>query len=130
MPAAVALFFLLLVAPGIALSLLAARDFALRGAPPDALRLRRARLLVALAGALDLALVLLTTLATRGAPLAAPRGLAFLAFGPVALGLGLAGAWLFARAAADPRARLRKAAETVPFVLVVLGLSVVAAAAR
>ncbi|MCA1812784.1 MAG: hypothetical protein LC624_02400 [Halobacteriales archaeon] len=130
MPVAVALFFLLFLAPAMGLALLAARDFALRGAPADARRMRRARLLLALSGALDLALVLLTTLATQGAPLVALRGLAFLAFGPVALGLALLGTWLFTRAVADPRKALRKAAETLPFVLIVLDLSLAAAAAR
>jgi hypothetical protein len=124
-PSEVALFFLLFAGPSTVLALLASREFFHRGVPPDERRLRRAGGFLILAASLAALLVLLTALGTGGAPLRSQRGWGFVGYGLVAGALGPLGAWLFRRAAANPRRRLVKAAETVPFLLVVLNVSVV-----
>lgn len=122
----VAVFFALFAAPSAGLAVLAARDFLHRAEPG---RLRRARLLLLAAAALPPLLVLATVLLTAEAPLRTSGGWVFLGWGGVCALLGPLGAWLFARAAAVPRKRLVKAAETVPMLLVLLNLVLVANAA-
>lgn len=121
----VALFFAAFAAPSAVLAFAAAREFHYRGAEDGARRVRRARGLMVLAGALPVVMVALTTYGTGGAPLALPGGWVFLGYGAACGILGLLGAWLYARAAADPRRKWRKAAETAPMVLAMLDLVLV-----
>lgn len=128
MTAAVALFFAAFAVPGMALALLAARDFALRGS--DAERVTRARLLLAASGVCD-ALLAIAALGAAGVPpLANARAGALTAFGAAGVLLAAGGAVLFRAAARAPSPGRVRAAETVPFVLVVLDLSLLVAAAR
>lgn len=121
MSLAVALFFALFCVPAMVLAVLAARDFLHRDAPGDReARLRRATWLLLGAGALPVALVVATTVATAGAPLRAGGGAVFLGWGAACALLAAAGAWLLRRAAAAPLRRTVKAAETVPMLLVLL----------
>ena len=102
------------------LAILALRSFHRAGLVAEESRIRRAVRFQAAAGALPLLLVALATLGTAGAPLQTRSGWGFLAYGAAGLALGVAGAWLFRRAAGDPRRKWRKAAETAPLVLVMV----------
>ena len=103
-----------------ALALLGLRAFVLRERGDFAGNLRRARLLLRLAGAVPFAYVVLVTVASGGGPFVSVGGWLFLLYGVLSGVLGLVGAALFARAAADPRRAWVKAAETVPFCLLLL----------
>ena len=122
-------FFLAFALPSAALAVLALRAFHLRQGDRTEAQVRKASRALLLAAALPVVLVVLTTLLTSGAPLGTLGGWGFLGYGALAGATGPVGAHLFRKAAADPRASRVKAAETVPMVLVMLNLALVANAA-
>jgi hypothetical protein len=122
-------FFLLFAAPSALLAFLAVREFLLRARGPPGARVRRASVLMLVAAALPAAMVVLTVGLTGGAPLTTSGGQVFLGYGAVCALLGPVGVWLFHRAAGTGQRRLVKAAETVPLLLVMLNLVLVANAA-
>jgi hypothetical protein len=124
--APITIVFAAFAIPSAAFATLGLRDFLLRDQPGDReARLRRAGRLQAAGGLVPLLLVVLVALATQGAPVANPRGWAFLGYGVACAALGLGGAWLFHRAAAEPLRRWVKAAETAPMLVVLLDLVLV-----
>jgi hypothetical protein len=118
--ASAALFFSVFLLPSIALALLALRDFEDRADGPPGHLVRRGRKFLALAAALPVLLVALTTLLLQGLPLAGTTAWTFLGVGLACAALGSLGWWLFPKAAGEARRSWQRAAETVPLVLALL----------